>query len=212
MRLLYALMAGSVLSAGACNLQGLPAEPMARGKMLFTNCVACHGDDGMGKTLVSAPAIAGLPSWYVTNQLTKFRSGLRGAHPDDVEGMKMRPMALVLREEADITAVGVYVQSMPRPRVKATLAKGNHVVGQLLYRTCVACHGPTGAGNEAMKAPPLAGMEDWYLSAQLHKFRDGRRGASPTDPQGMLMRPQAMALADEDAINHVLAYISTLER
>ena len=62
------------------------------GKELFAACASCHGDNGTGQANIAAPNIAGLPAWYVEAQLVKYRSGIRGAHPDDLEGLRMRPM------------------------------------------------------------------------------------------------------------------------
>ncbi|MEO1229388.1 MAG: c-type cytochrome [Myxococcota bacterium] len=46
---------------------------------------------------------------------------------------------------------------------------------QLYGRHCESCHGPRGAGSEALKAPALAGLDASYLSRQLHDFASGRR-------------------------------------
>jgi len=61
-----------------------------------------------------------------------------------------------------------------------------------------------------MCAMPLAGASDWYLLAQLTKFKDGWRGTDPTDVWGMTMRAQAMMLPDTTAMKNVIAYIQTL--
>jgi cytochrome c553 len=63
-----------------------------------------------------------------------------------------------------------------------------------------------------MNAPPIAGASDWYLLAQLKKFKAGVRGANPADVTGGTMRPMAMTLADEQAMKNVIAHISTLNR
>ena len=46
-----------------------PGPGLARGKMMFDNCTPCHGADGYGNPALGAPAIAGLPRWYVERQL-----------------------------------------------------------------------------------------------------------------------------------------------
>ena len=66
------------------------AQDAARGEELFTLCAQCHGENGAGNPVALAPAIAGLPEWFVTGQLQKFRSGGRGTHFDDISGMRMR--------------------------------------------------------------------------------------------------------------------------
>lgn len=63
------------------------------GRELFAACATCHGVQGEGNVSIQAPSIAALPAWYVEVQLLKFRTGARGAHPDDLEGLRMRPMS-----------------------------------------------------------------------------------------------------------------------
>jgi cytochrome c553 len=81
-----------------------------------------------------------------------------------------------------------------------------------LYATCAACHGADGRGNEALKAPPLVGQNDWYIVAQLKKFKEGIRGADPQDASGQQMRAMVNVLPDETAVRNVAAYIRTLSQ
>lgn len=167
--------------------------------------------DGSGDQKIGAPAISGLPQWYVEAQLLKFRSAQRGSHYDDVGGMKMRPMSLSIGSEADVTLVSAYVSKMPVVR-KGAVLKGNAQKGQALFATCMACHGPTGGGNEGLRAPPLAKLDDWYIQTQLQKFKAGIRGANPGDASGATMRPMAGLLADEQAMADVAAHIQALPK
>ena len=89
--------------------------------------------------------------------------------------------------------------------------KGDVRRGEPKYKVCAACHGAKGEGNEALNAPAIAGQQDWYLARQLYNFKNGIRGSDPNDNYGQQMRPMAMALADEDAINNIAAFISTLK-
>ena len=63
---------------------------------------------------------------------------------------------------------------------------------------CVLCHGTDGRGNEAVAAPRIAGMEDWYLQRQLEAFRLGWRGVHAADDEGREMQPMAAVLREED--------------
>ena len=76
----------------------------------------------------------------------------------------------------------------------------------------MACHGPTGGGNEAMRAPPLAKLDDWYVLTQLKKFKAGIRGTNPADLSGATMRPMAATLPDEQAMRDVIAHIQGLSK
>jgi len=187
------------------------ADP-SRGQELFDLCVYCHGPEGLGNPNLGAPPIAGMPEWFLLGQLGAFRSGTRGLHPADEAALRMRPMALTLSRPGDVEAVAAYVAKLPRGKPDNRLTNADPAKGQALFATCIACHGPEGGGNEALKAPPLTSLGDWYVAAQLQKFRAGIRGGSPTDVNGMLMRPMAMALPSEQAVLDVAAYVSSLAK
>lgn len=199
----------------ACALSGCAVQPPpgeARGRALFKTCVPCHGPTGAGNLALRAPAIGGLPEWYISNELNKFKQNYRGAHPDDAEGHRMRPMARTLYHPGDLEAVASYVSKLPVAKVQPMLA-GNVAAGQARYTTiCIACHGPQALGQQVMNAPPLAQQADWYLLAQLEKFKTGMRGSNPQDFTGAQMRAMSSTLQDTTAMRDVVAYIKTLSR
>lgn len=186
------------------------AEEIARGQHLYQLCTQCHGERGEGSALALAPAIAGLPEWYVLRQLQGFRAGYRGQHFDDIPGMRMRPMALTLKSDEDVEAAAAYVATLPVVQPEPQLEGGDATRGQALYGVCIACHGVDGAGNEALGSPPITQMNDWYMLTQLQHFKSGVRGTKPGDANGSLMRPMAMSLADDQAMRDVIAYIVKL--
>jgi cytochrome c553 len=189
------------------------AEDVARGRQLFGNCEQCHGVGGQGDRLALAPAIAGLESWYVESQLRLFQTGARGDNPQDIPGLRMRPMSRSLHSDEDVKAVAAYVASLPRAHAAPVVEGGDGQRGSETYQTlCAQCHGADGAGNQAMNAPPLRGLDDWYLVSALERYKAGIRGTDPANPNGPLMRGMAMALADDQAIRDVVAYISTLNQ
>jgi len=87
---------------------------------------------------------------------------------------------------------------------------GDEDAGKLAYAPCQACHGENAEGNLALNAPKLAGMDDWYLRAQLRNYQRAWRGADPQDVLGAQMRGMAATLADAAAISNVVAYIGSL--
>ena len=208
------LLASCGLLALAAALSAAPAvaQDIARGEALFALCQQCHGNDAGGSAETLAPAIAGMPAWYLTAQLQKFRAGGRGTHFDDISGMRMRPMSMWLRNDEDVANVAAYVSSKPKVNPAPTLAGGSAETGKQRYLPCTACHGANGEGNQALNAPPLAGGSDWYQLVSLQKFKAGVRGTNPKDTAGMLMRPMSMTLADEQAMLDVLAYIATFAK
>ncbi|MEM1402574.1 MAG: c-type cytochrome [Pseudomonadota bacterium] len=82
--------------------------------------------------------------------------------------------------------------------------------GQVLFGTCIACHGANGFGNTALGAPAIAGQQESYLQRQLDNFRSGVRGAADGDSYGAQMVPFAMQLADDNAVAAVAAYAASL--
>ena len=202
-----------LLLIGGLNLSGCrlgTTDAATRGQEVFETCVPCHNTDGSGDAAIGAPNIAGMKAWYVERELDKFRAGVRGMYFSDVEGMRMRPMALSLASEDDVKAVSHYVETLAPVR-HASSIPGDPKAGEALYATCGACHGDSGAGNQDLSAPRIAGVDDWYLATELRKFRSGVRGTSPKDREGRMMRPMARTLADEDAIRNVVAYVETLK-
>jgi cytochrome c oxidase subunit 2 len=135
---------------------------------------------------------------------------VRGAHPDDIAGLRMRPMSRYLRGEAQVKLVAAYVASLPPVKPEPRVAGGDASRGQAAYVLCTSCHGVKGEGMQALNGPPLAHLNDWYLLSQLQKYKSGLRGANTKDAEGILMRPMSMTLADEQAMKDVVAYIQTL--
>ena len=132
----------ALVAASGCNPD--PVKGSGRGAHLFNYCAPCHSTDGHGHHRYGAPAIAGLSTWYIEAQLTKFKTGLRGAHPDDVEGLRMRPMMRVLKNDRDIKAIAKYVSALRPAHPEATL-NGNARRGKQLYE--VSCTATRSSGR-----------------------------------------------------------------
>jgi cytochrome c oxidase subunit 2 len=202
-------MMGCLLVGAGCSTA--PAVSPERGPQLFADyCAPCHGDAAAGDHDIGAPAIAGMPDWYLLEQLHKYRDGRRGAHQADAEGLRMRPMSRTLATEDDVNVVAAYVASMPPTRPAATVAAGDAAAGAKHYATCAACHGADGAGNAQLHAPPLTIQQDWYVARQLAKFKTGIRGVHPNDVYGKQMAPMAATLTDDKAVADVITHIHTL--
>lgn len=196
---------GAVLSISS------PADAGAfRTKRLLEMCSQCHGLQLEGHPSIGAPSIAGLPEWYIKAQLDKFRAGLRGMHPQDIPGMRMRPLARALKTEEDVAVIAATVAAVAAIKPVATL-QGDVARGKDKYVVCVACHGADLAGNEALNAPPLKVQNDWYLLGQLRNFKGKIRGGNAQrDPNGATMGAMVATLEDEQAMHDVVAYINSL--
>jgi cytochrome c553 len=205
------LLTGGLLCLGAAGCSEVSAAPegLEAGEQLYIYCVQCHDDNGSGNQQFRAPALAGMPSWYVVAQLDKFRSGARGDHPDDVDGLRMRPMSRTLKSQDEVEAVANFIETLTPTRPERTM-KGDAIAGAQLYKACVQCHGAAGEGVKSQAGPPLIRSSDWYMAAQIQKFKDGIRGTDPEDKTGAQMRPMAMSLPTDKAVNDVIAYIMTM--
>ena len=160
--------------------------------------------------VMNGPRLAGLPGWYIERQINYYKQGIRGAHESDIYGQQMAPMANLLADDAAIRNVAAYIDSFPVAEGSRTITGGDVARGKSHYNTCGACHGVDAEGNYALNAPRLSGQEDWYLKRQLENFRKGIRGAHKSDVFGHQMVLMARTLQDEDAINDLLAYLSSL--
>jgi len=197
-----------VAVVAACDATPAPVG-MERGAELYETCVPCHGENAAGDADVEAPAIAGLPQWYLEEQLRGFQEGYRGGHFDDIAGMRMRPMALSLSRGGDIESVAQHVAALD-PVYPVSTLHGNAGAGAQTYtQICVACHGANGLGMQELHAPPIVQLNDWYLLSQLENFKSGARGADPGDIWGATMRANSLALTDQ-TMRDVIAYVQTL--
>ena len=206
MKRIVLLALATVLAAGANMAM---AQDVGRGEKSYQLCASCHGFRGEGSRLVHAPRIAGQESWYLDRQIRSFRDGLRGGDADDAHGKTMATMVRGLASDEDIAEIVAYIGTLSASASEPTIT-GDAANGKALYTTCAACHGVNGEGMEALNAPALAGMDDWYQLAQLAKFKSGMRGAAEGDTWGAQMAPMAATIADEQAMKDLLAYINTL--
>jgi cytochrome c oxidase subunit 2 len=189
------------LSGGSVNATAGAAQ--------YAVCAACHGQQGEGLQALNAPKISGQEPWYLRRQLNNYKAGLRGTHNDDIFGRQMAPMAVTLVNDAAIDNVIAHIQTFPDNPSPATI-DGDVVNGQRLYNLCTYCHGKDGQGIQAINAPRMAGMTDWYIASQLKNFRAGIRGAHAQDFYGKQMGFMGRTLHDDKSINDLVAYINTL--
>jgi cytochrome c553 len=200
-----------ILVLGAAFSMNVFAEgDLKRGEAKYKVCVACHGADGAGRKVTNAPRIAGQQSWYLTRQLNNFKNGIRGSHVKDITGLQMRPMAMSLISDQDVEDVVVYIGTLKGRVVQSGIA-GDAQAGKSSYAVCVTCHGANGEGKEALNAPKIAGLPDWYVIRQLNNFKNVIRGVHAKDIYGQQMRPMAMTLANDEAVRNVTAYLASLK-
>ena len=87
---------------------------------------------------------------------------------------------------------------------------GNATIGAAQFSVCASCHGQQGEGIAAMNAPKIAGQSAWYLKRQIMNYKKGLRGTHADDVFGQQMIGMVATLADEQAVDNVVAHIQTL--
>jgi cytochrome c oxidase cbb3-type subunit 3 len=192
---IYGKIFAAFAATPVTELAGNP-DALSAGRNLFVNnCAQCHGSDGRGArgfpNLTDAEWQWGGAPEQILSTISNGRTGVMPAlgaalGPDNTE--------LVVE----------YVQSLAGRSVNADRA----AAGQVQYNTyCIACHGPTGAGNPLLGALPLDN-EIWRHGSGASAIRDvivnGRTGEMPgqepllgTDRVHVLAA-YVLSLAEED--------------
>ena len=181
-------------------------------------CAACHGVDGNASDPTLYPRLAGQSERYVAHQLALFKSGER------VNAI-MQPYAAPLSAQ-DMRDIGAYYATQVSGAGLAddtAIAEGPNAgkkfyeVGQALFRqgdaargipACLACHGPSGAGNPGPAYPRVAGQQSWYTARRLQEYRAGT--TAERDPTHFnMMAAVAKQLTDEE-IQSLATYMQGL--
>lgn len=187
----------------------LPTLALAGAEALYAPCAACHGAAAEGQPALGAPALAAQQEAYLQRQLRHFKEGVRGTHPDDEPGARMRATSATLTDSA-ISELAAYLAALPAPPVApgadADLRNGNNYY----QANCGACHGSRAEGNPALHAPALAWLDTAYLERQFSNFQLGLRGKHPADRLGRQMSMMAGTLPDEETLRDVIAFMQSL--
>lgn len=183
-------------------------------------CAACHGLDGNAMQQ-NAPRIAGMPERYIAAQLALFKHGERTS---GLAAM-MVPFAAPLSNQ-DMRDIGAWYATQKAGAGVADdtpIAAGPnqglkfYQVGERLYRAgdsargipaCLACHGPSGAGNPGPAYPALSGQQSAYVARRLEEYRTGTTTARDA-AQFHLMARVAKQLTDEE-IQSLGSYVQGL--
>lgn len=180
------------------------------GQAAYATCVACHGTSAEGNAALKAPRLNHLSQVYLSEQLTKFKTGVRGGANSSATAKQMAPMAATLADDAAIAAVSEYIVGLDSSVSPASVEGDVTLGGDYYNQFCGACHGAAAEGNPALNSPRLTGSDDWYLAEQIRAFRTGERGAHPDDRTGKQMRAMAMVLPSDQAVADVVAFIRSI--
>ncbi len=183
-------------------------------------CAACHGPDGNPADPMY-PRIAGQSERYIAHQLALFASGERHSGLAAV----MAPFAQMLSPQ-DMRDVGAYFaqqKSGAGVADDAEITDGVYAgmkfyeVGQQLYRggdpergipACLACHGPSGAGNPGPAYPHVGGQMADYTARRLQEYQAGV--TSEKNPALFNVMAQVTHKLTEQEIGALASYLQGL--
>lgn len=166
-------------------------------------CQACHGANG-NSVNAQWPSLAGLSAGYIVEQLKNFKDGKRN-------NPVMAPLVASLSPQ-DMADLAAYFSAQVNTGLEADPSYWQ--AGEKLYRggdkardipACIACHGPTGRGNDPAKFPGLAGQHAEYVIKQLNDWAAGTRPPGA----GGIMPTIAKRLSAED-IRNLASYVQGL--
>jgi cytochrome c553 len=72
------------------------------------------------------------------------------------------------------------------------------------------CHRYNASGELAFGSPPLYGLQSWYLTAQLTKFKTGHRGTVKGDVNGAKMVFTSSFIENDQMLKDLVGYILSL--
>ncbi len=213
----WVMGAGVCLLANVCFAEAmLPTAAVGdvdRGAKVATQCVACHGAQGIS-VVPNFPKLAGQGERYLLKQLKDIKSGTR-------EVPEMAAITPTLSEQ-DLLDLAAYFAKqaigVPEQVPSALVAEGRSLfhAGDAEHGipACAACHGAAGEGMPAAGFPRLAGQHAAYISTQLQNYRAAGRGDQAgkkrqNDGDAMMMRTTAAKLSDAQ-IKAISAYVSGL--
>ena len=172
-------------------------------------CAACHGLDG-NTTVALYPKLAGQHETYIARQLHLFQNGGR-------DNAIMLGMSAALTQQ-DMRDIGAYLSTQ---KITAGVADDGivsagpfagqkfYAAGEKIYRggkpgaavpSCMACHGPAGAGVPGPSYPAIGGQHAEYTAAKLTAFRDGTVWGKDKEAN-VIMSQAAKGLSDEEILS-----------
>ena len=183
-------------------------------------CAACHGADG-NATIEMYPRIAGQSERYSAQQMALIATGQRTSGA----AVAMVPFVkdLTAQDMRDIGAFFATQKASAGIADDTVVADGPYKglkfyeIGQQLYRggdvarglpACMACHGPTGAGNPGPAYPHISGQHAGYVSRRLQEYQAGRTGE--TDKAHFQIMASVAAKLTEQEIQALGSYLQGL--
>jgi cytochrome c oxidase cbb3-type subunit 3 len=152
-------------------LAEIPAAMQSAWHIFNNNCTSCHGRDAAGQAALFPDLTDEAWQWGrdETQLMTSIRSGRQAAMP----GWESVIGAQGVEQVAD------YVLSL---KGGDPGSPANAAGGVLYQQFCIACHGPTGAGQPMLGGPALNDADWLYGGARaqvIQSIAQGRTGVMP---------------------------------
>ncbi len=183
-------------------------------------CAACHGADG-NSAVEMYPRLAGQSERYIAKELALIASGQR--NEGAVAAMLPFVQGMTAQDMRDIGAYFAGQKGGAGVSDDTVVADGPYAgmkfyeIGQKLYRggdasrsipACMACHGPTGAGNPGPAYPRIGGQHATYAAQRLQHYQGGQ--THETDPAQFRIMAQVAAKLTEQEIQALASYVQGL--
>jgi cytochrome c553 len=190
------------------------------GKAKAGECAACHGVDG-NSSIELYPRIAGQSERYTAQQMALIANGQRNTGAS--AAMVPFVQGLTAQDMRDIGAYFATQKSGAGLADDSLVANGVYAgkkfyeVGQQLYRggdpareipACMACHGPTGAGNPGPAYPHIGGQYAAYTVQRLQHYQAGL--TTETDPTHFNIMAAVTKSLTEQEIQALASYLQGL--
>ncbi len=171
------------------------AEAMKSGERIYASyCTVCHGSDARGT--IGFPDLTD-GDWLWGGEPEQIKASIMNGRTGNMPARGGLPLT-----DTEVEDVTDYVLSLSGREVDATsAAQGEKVFGKI----CLACHLPTGTGNQALGAANLTDSKWLYGSSRsniLATIKNGRTGVMPAHGEFL----------GEDKVHLLSAYIYNLSR
>ena len=134
-----------------------PVDPLVRVQALAAECMVCHGT----KEAQRGPILNGMETWYLTDQLEKFRSGIRGARASNRSEFLMGVGVKKIESDFELAYLADwFAEQAPVPAIRTV--KGDLEKGKKFYE------------NDAHPAMGRTGRAiDWFADLPCKGLRGG---------------------------------------
>ena len=149
-------------------------RPNRTSEALVKECTVCHGT----KESQRGPILNGMETWYLTDQLEKFRAGIRGKRASNRSEYLMGVGVQKIQSDFELAYLADWFAGQdPVPAIRTV--KGDLVKGKKFYdQRCASCHGANGEGNRLVRGPLFAAFGGVVFFGTNEKIQSGRAGVS----------------------------------